>query len=77
MDSEGDDLTGWITLPAEEMPAEGEYAEYTFTREEHGIEQGKTYQVTMQAIDNAGNATEANNETKTVTVESLPKQKTT
>ena len=32
----------------------------------------KTYQVSMQAVDNAGNTTEANNEIKTITVESLP-----
>ena len=46
------------------MPAEDGYAYYTFTREEHGITQGEKYQVSMQAVDNAGNPTEANNGTK-------------
>ncbi len=46
MDSEGDDLTGWITLPAEEMYQQKENMQNIHLQEKNmEYEQGKTYQV--------------------------------
>ena len=70
--SEGTEIISW-TEPLTQ-PSEDGYTYYIY-KEEHGIKQGESYQINMQAVDNAGNTTEASNKADIVTVSSMPETK--